>query len=157
MTAVLPARTYSTSTNSDTLYQELSHLHEELSYFDDELSDDFYFQTDLTFAPDFNLDFGPRVTLDLRKRLVKADGRNHKLAYKEFELLRHLANNEGTVVSREQLFASVWGDEDLTKNSRTIDVHIRRLREKLGLEDNIITVRGRGYRFESTSVVEVLS
>lgn len=69
------------------------------------------------------------------------------LTYTEFELLRYLAQNEGRVLTREILLSQVWG-YDYYGGTRTVDVHIRRLRAKLGQHDYIIsTVRNVGYRF----------
>lgn len=81
-------------------------------------------------------------TARLRKRALE-------LTYKEFELLKYLAQHAGRVFSREQLLREVWG-YDFFGGSRTVDVHIRRLRAKLGPEHEqmIGTVRGVGYRFE---------
>ena len=72
------------------------------------------------------------------------------LTYKEFELLKYLAANRGRVLTRETLLHEVWG-EDYIGGSRTVDVHIRRLRAKLGTEhDHIIgTVRNVGYRLDA--------
>ena len=72
------------------------------------------------------------------------------LTYKEFELLKYLALNQGRVLTREVLLDEVWG-EDYIGGSRTVDVHIRRLRAKLGTEhDHLIgTVRNVGYRLDA--------
>jgi len=68
------------------------------------------------------------------------------LTFKEFELLRHLNENPGRVFSREQLLSEVWG-YDYFGGTRTVDVHIRRLRAKLGEHESLIdTVRNVGYR-----------
>ena len=68
----------------------------------------------------------------------------------------HLAANADRSVTRDELFASVWADADLGSDSRTVDAHIRRLRKKLSiLPDLISTVRGEGYRFNSTPSVRV--
>ena len=72
------------------------------------------------------------------------------------DLLAHLAANADRSVTRDELFASVWADADLGSDSRTVDAHIRRLRKKLSiLPDLISTVRGEGYRFNSTPSVRV--
>lgn len=107
-------------------------------------------------APLFEVDLSPRVRIDLPARRVIADGAEQKLTYKEFELLSHLVMSAGRVVSRSELLASVWRSERVDSASRTIDVHVRRLREKLGLENQIITVRGAGYRFAGSEYVEVI-
>ncbi len=78
---------------------------------------------------------------------AKANGRPLDLTYKEFELLRFLAGHQSRVFTREQLLSEVWG-YDYFGGTRTVDVHVRRLRAKLGdLESLIGTVRNVGYRF----------
>lgn len=80
------------------------------------------------------------------KHIVKVDENEVQLTLKEFELLRCLVENAGNVVTREKIFASVW-EYDFSGESRTVDVHIRTLRRKLGVcGDMIETVRGVGYR-----------
>ena len=69
-----------------------------------------------------------------------------ELAKKEFELLSLLASKPGKVFTREEIFSKVWG-ADVIVGNRTIDVHIRKLREKIG-EDYIKTIKGIGYKFE---------
>ncbi|WP_240900836.1 winged helix-turn-helix domain-containing protein, partial [Kineococcus indalonis] len=73
------------------------------------------------------------------------------LTYKEFELLKHLAQHPGRVFTRAQLLQEVWG-YDYFGGTRTVDVHVRRLRAKLGTEHEgaIGTVRNVGYRFVSS-------
>ena len=107
-------------------------------------------------TPTFEVDLSARVRIDLPGRRVVADGVEQKLTYKEFELLSHLVTSAGRVVSRSELLLSVWSSEHVDSASRTIDVHIRRLRDKLGLENQIITVRGAGYRFAGSEYVEVI-
>ena len=107
-------------------------------------------------VPLFDVDLSPRVRIDLPARRVVADGVEQKLTYKEFELLAHLVASAGRVVSRSELLLSVWRSETVDSGSRTIDVHVRRLRDKLGLENQIITVRGAGYRFAPHGYVEVV-
>ncbi len=78
---------------------------------------------------------------------AKVHGKPLDLTYKEFELLRFLAQHPGRVFTREQLLSEGWG-YDYFGGTRTVDVHIRRLRAKLGdLEALIGTVRNVGYRF----------
>ena len=107
-------------------------------------------------VPSFDVDLSPRVRIDLPARRVVADGVEQKLTYKEFELLAHLVASAGRVVSRSELLLSVWRSESVHSGSRTIDVHVRRLRDKLGLQNQIITVRGAGYRFAASGYVEVV-
>lgn len=84
--------------------------------------------------------------LSAEKHLVRADGQDVTLTLKEFELLRILMENRGTVLTRNQLQDQVWGYE-FDGESRTVDVHIRTLRQKLGACGEVIeTVRGVGYK-----------
>jgi DNA-binding winged helix-turn-helix (wHTH) protein len=90
----------------------------------------------------------PGVLIDLARREVQLDGEGLNLTYKEFELLNYLVENGGRTVGREELLESLWKNSDEVPNERTIDVHIRRLRSKLGrLSGTVRTVRGQGYRF----------
>lgn len=85
------------------------------------------------------------VSIDEETYTARANGRRLDLTFKEFELLRYLAQHPGRVFSREQLLSEVWG-YDYFGGTRTVDVHIRRLRAKLGeLEGLIGTVRNVGY------------
>lgn len=87
------------------------------------------------------------VTIDEANYSAKAHGRTLDLTFKEFELLRFFATHCSRVFTREQLLSEVWGS-DYFGGSRTVDVHVRRLRAKLGdLESLIETVRNVGYRF----------
>lgn len=87
------------------------------------------------------------IKLDRDKYLVEKDGERLSFPKKEFELLALLMSKPGNVFSREIILNSVWGDE-VVVGDRTIDVHIRKLREKLG-NDHIKTIKGVGYKFES--------
>lgn len=90
------------------------------------------------------------VVIDEASYSAKVHGRPLDLTYKEFELLRFLAQHPGRVFSRDQLLSEVWG-YDYFGGTRTVDVHIRRLRAKLGdLESLIGTVRNVGYRFNTS-------
>jgi len=85
------------------------------------------------------------VTLDSDKRMVTAMGRVVELTYKEFELLRLLMKNRGIVISRDVIMERVW-DSSFEGESRTIDVHVRTLRAKLGESGALIkTIRNVGY------------
>jgi DNA-binding response OmpR family regulator len=88
------------------------------------------------------------VTVDEAAYTARVGGRLLDLTYKEFELLKHLAQHPGRVFTREQLLQEVWG-YDYFGGTRTVDVHVRRLRAKLGSEHEqlIGTVRNVGYRF----------
>lgn len=86
------------------------------------------------------------VVLDSQKHEVKVSGENIGLTLKEFELLELLMNNKNIVLTRDRLLSEIWGYE-FAGETRTVDVHIRTLRQKLGEQGNIIeTVRGVGYR-----------
>jgi DNA-binding response OmpR family regulator len=90
------------------------------------------------------------LTIDTGRRSVEVGGRPVQLTYVEFELLRALASHPGRVYSRRMLLEALWGGADY-REPRTIDVHVRHLREKLEPEpaepEYILTVRGVGYRF----------
>lgn len=88
------------------------------------------------------------VLIDLSRREVFLDGEILNLTYKEFELLNYMVENGSRTVNREELLDSLWRDAEEIPNERTIDVHVRRLRSKLGrLANTVRTVRGQGYRF----------
>jgi len=91
------------------------------------------------------------LTLDLTRREVLLDDRALMLKPKEFDLLLFLARHRGQVLTRELILERVWG-WDFSGGSRTVDVHVRWLREKIeqnpAVPQRIITVRGAGYRFE---------
>ena len=92
------------------------------------------------------INFGP-LSLNVETYQAMVDGRSLDLTYMEYELLRFLAASPGKVFSREVLLSAVWG-YDYYGGTRTVDVHIRRLRSKLGEEHaNLIsTIRSVGYR-----------
>lgn len=97
------------------------------------------------------------LVLDLYGRRVRIDGQDVDLTYKEFELLAHLARNARRTVSREELMESVWCDAPAETGERTVDVHVRRLRTKLGRYRKLVsTVRGAGYRLDPGSDVAIL-
>ena len=91
------------------------------------------------------------LTINVERHEVKVAGKRLELTLKEFELLRVLAENRGRVMTRDQLLDKVWGFEYIGE-TRTVDVHVRYLRKKLGDEDNegkyIQTVRGVGYKIQ---------
>ena len=84
-------------------------------------------------------------TIDKNRYVVVIENTEVTLARKEFELLQFLVSRPDKVVSREDIFTNVWG-ENVVVGDRTIDVHIRRIREKLGI-DSIRTIKGVGYKF----------
>jgi two-component system alkaline phosphatase synthesis response regulator PhoP len=87
------------------------------------------------------------IQMDVGARKVSVDGKPIELTAIEFDLLKALAENRGRVLSREQLLEKVWGGEYFGE-MRVVDVHLGHVRQKLGLEELIATVRGIGYRFE---------
>ena len=93
------------------------------------------------------LAFGPLV-MDLGRHTVLDEGRDVKLTAKEFMLLQYLLEHRGRVLSRDLLLGDVWGYR-YTGGTRTVDVHVRRLREKLPfLVDALVTVKQFGYKLE---------
>ena len=86
------------------------------------------------------------IRIRLGRHEVLENGRKVELTLKEFELLRYLMENKGIVLSRDQLLSRIWG-YDFDGETRTVDVHVRTLRQKLGTSGSYIeTVRGVGYR-----------
>lgn len=88
---------------------------------------------------------GTGIIIDKEKYLVYKDGEELVLPKKEFELLALLYSRPQKVFTRDEIFSSVWGD-NIIVGDRTIDVHIRKLREKIG-EDHIKTIKGVGYKY----------
>jgi DNA-binding response OmpR family regulator len=95
------------------------------------------------------------VSIDENSYTARIKGRALDLTFKEFELLKFLAQHPGRVFTRAQLLQEIWG-YDYFGGTRTVDVHIRRLRSKLGPEHEAIigTVRNVGYRFTVTSAMK---
>ena len=93
------------------------------------------------------------LRIDTTRRAVEARGEPVQLTYLEFELLRTLASSPGRVFTRKQLLDELWGGSEF-RDPRTIDVHVRHLREKVERDpaepELIFTVRGAGYRFRET-------
>jgi len=91
------------------------------------------------------------LTVDFERRMVTLRGEEIGVTYVEFEILAALARSPGRVLSRETLLEHVWGDSEY-RDPRTVDVHIRHLREKLEADPKepqlLLTVRGVGYRFK---------
>jgi DNA-binding winged helix-turn-helix (wHTH) protein len=97
------------------------------------------------------------IVVDLSRKRVTLDEETAPLTYKEFELLQYLVLREGRTIDRAELISGLWsaGDDD-APNERTIDVHVRRLRSKLGAYEEIVrTVRGVGYRFDRHADVSI--
>ena len=94
------------------------------------------------------IEYGP-IIMDLDAHNVSVEGAEITLTALEFKLLKHLLTRKGRVQTRDQLLGDVWGySSEVT--TRTVDTHIKRLREKLGVTGNLIqTIRGVGYRFNN--------
>jgi len=87
------------------------------------------------------------ICIDIDKHIVTSNGSEVHLTFKEFELLHYIMKNKGLVLSRDKIMNEIWG-YDFEGESRTVDVHIRTLRLKLGKSGSMIqTVRGVGYKF----------
>ena len=84
------------------------------------------------------------LEIDPAARVVRRGGEQVDLTFKEFELLRLLATHRGVALTRDEILQSVW-DYDYTGETRTVDMHVKTLRQKLG-EEYITTVRGVGYK-----------
>lgn len=96
--------------------------------------------------PDKEVITNGRITICVDRHLVLADDEEVTLTLKEFELLKYLMENAGIVMTRDKLLEEVWG-YDYEGETRTVDVHIRTLRQKLGDAGSVIeTVRGVGYK-----------
>lgn len=102
-------------------------------------------------TPPVMLTFGP-IVMDLARHTVEDHGREVKLTAKEFLLLQYLLEHRGRVLSRDVLLGDVWGYR-YTGGTRTVDVHVRRLREKLpALVDALVTVKQFGYKLADNEV-----
>ncbi|SIS18195.1 winged helix-turn-helix domain-containing protein [Microbacterium sp. RURRCA19A] len=104
-------------------------------------------------------DRAPRgVVVDISRKRVLIDGESAAFTFKEFELLQYLVLREGRTIERTELVSSLWegATDDEAPGERTIDVHVRRLRAKLGVYEDIVrTVRGVGYRFDRHADVSI--
>lgn len=88
------------------------------------------------------------ITLDKNAHQVKIDGHNIELSFKEFELLTYFVTNQGVALSREKILNNVW-NYDYFGDARTIDTHVKKLRNKMGTKGDFIkTIWGLGYKFE---------
>ena len=105
------------------------------------------------------VDTDPGIVIDLTRKRVAIGDEIAALTYREFELLQHIVLREGSTVGRCAIIDALWdADDENRPNERTIDVHVRRLRSKLGDYAEIIrTVRGAGYRFDRHADVTVLA
>lgn len=87
------------------------------------------------------------IEVDIEKQQVMLDGNTIELTPKEFELLVFFMRNEGRTLYRDVLYEEIWGMEYL-RDSRTLDLHVQRLRKKLDLSEQLVTVIKKGYRLE---------
>lgn len=94
------------------------------------------------------------IKIIIRKRAVFVNNNQVALTQKEFDLLKLLVENAESIVSRETMFEEVWGKENAME-TRTIDMHIKSIRQKLNLQkENIITVRGMGYKLTENKEIQ---
>jgi DNA-binding response OmpR family regulator len=93
------------------------------------------------------IDLGEHIVVDVGRREVSVRGEAVALATREFDLVHHLAERRGLALSRRQLLDGVWG-ADWIGDDRTVDVHVRQLRKKLGDDLHLQTVWGVGYRLD---------
>ena len=89
----------------------------------------------------------PDIEIDTAGRVVRKDGKVVALTTKEYELLLLFAQNKNIALYRDRIYQRVWGEE-LMGDSRTVDLHIQRMRKKLGLETRLVAVYKVGYRLE---------
>ncbi len=92
------------------------------------------------------ISFG-EIRIEQKARTVTKDGEAVSLTAKEYDLLIYLYQNQNKALYRSQIYAGVWGG-DYTGDSRTVDLHVQRLRKKLGLEETLVSVYKIGYRLE---------
>jgi len=108
-----------------------------------------YSQNEIANAESIEISAGP-IYLSREKYLVKINDKEVTFVRKEFELLYYLISNAGKVLNRDKILGNVWG-EDVTVVERTVDVHMLKIRRKLGEYSNLIeTIKGVGYRFKSS-------
>ena len=86
------------------------------------------------------------MTIDFEQRIITVEGESHVLPRKEFKIISLLSSKPGKVFTREEMYSYIWGN-DICVSDRTLDVHIRKIREKLG-DSFIATVKGVGYKFQ---------
>ena len=87
------------------------------------------------------------IIIDTQARIIKKNGENINLTVKEYDLLLLFLRNKGRALQRQQIYSSVW-EEDYMGDSRTVDLHVQRIRKKLNLESKIVPVYKIGYRLE---------
>ena len=103
------------------------------------------------------LPLSPAVVVDLPGRRLVVDGQDVDLTRQEFDLVAYLARSAGRVVTRDELCDGAWRSQDLSDRTRTVDVHVRRVRAKSGLDGLIATVRGVGYRLNALDGLRVVA
>lgn len=102
------------------------------------------------------VDSAARLRVDIPRREVHVDGDLAGLTTKEFDLLATLVSRPGETLTRHELIESLWGSSDDAPDERTVDVHVRRLRKRLGAFSAVVrTIRGGGYRFDDHPDVSV--
>ncbi len=94
------------------------------------------------------------ITIDIENRIVKKDKTVIELTPKEYDLFLFLVRNKNITLFRDKIYEKVW-ESDFDQDTRTLDLHIRRIRQKLGLSDSLKTVYGMGYRLEESVSDEV--
>jgi len=87
------------------------------------------------------------LSIDTLSRIVRKNGNIINLTTKEYELLLLFIQNKNIVLFRERIYEKIWGDDDMG-NSRTVDLHVQRLRKKIQWEEKLVTVYKVGYRLE---------
>ena len=94
-----------------------------------------------------DIDKTATLTIDRERHLVNLNGKHIELPRKEFALLDLLASSPGKLFTREEIYSRIWGDA-VVVGDRTIDVHVRKIRQKIG-DAHITTVKGMGYKYEN--------
>ncbi|HEY0188991.1 MAG TPA: winged helix-turn-helix domain-containing protein [Cellulomonas sp.] len=102
------------------------------------------------------LPLGPVVLIDAPGRRLLVNGAEVPLTLQEFDLVLYLARAAGRVVTRDELYQAAWHRQTLSPATRTVDVHVRRVRAKSGLDGLITTVRGVGYRLNPIEDLHLL-
>ena len=92
------------------------------------------------------ISFG-NIIIDTQARIIKKNGENVNLTIKEYDLLLLFLRNKGRALQRQQIYSAVW-EEEYMGDSRTVDLHVQRIRKKLNLESKIVPVYKIGYRLE---------
>jgi DNA-binding response OmpR family regulator len=99
----------------------------------------------------------PSLTIHRRRGAVWTHGVRRALTTRQFDLLVYLIGLGGAVATREDVLGAVWREDRPPEGTRTVDMHIARIREKLDLASVIVTVRGQGYRFNTSIALDETS